>query len=334
MASDDVLNGVALKVPGAARVPNVLDDRRLEALRYALGPVVLAALDDPDVVEVMLNDDGKLWVESLGKMTHVGDISADNAVAILNQVSSSLNGEISKENPLVEGELPLHGERFEGIAPPVVERGIFAIRKKAGRVFPLADYVRNGVLSFVQSELLRTAIFERQNILVVGGTGSGKTTFCNALLNETSVLVPDTRMLLLEDTRELQCSLKNRVFLRATEWTDMARLSTAVNRLRPDSITVGEVRSGGPTLALLKLWNTGHPGGMATVHANSAYKGLTRLDQLIQEVSSNPQRVLIGEAVNIVVFLERHHGARRVREIVRVHEYDALAQKFIVEAVK
>lgn len=310
------------------------DERRLSALRFALGPIVINALANPDVVEVMLNDDGNLWVESLGKMECVGVLSPDNAIAILNQVSSALNGEISKENPLVEGELPLNGERFEGIAPPVVERGIFAIRKKAGRVFPLADYVRTGVLTFVQAELLRSVISLRQNILVVGGTGSGKTTFCNALLNEVSALTPDTRMLLLEDTRELQCSLKNRVFLRATEWTDMARLSMAVNRLRPDSITVGEVRSGGPALALLKLWNTGHPGGMATVHANSAYKGLTRMDQLIQEVSSNHQRVLIGEAVNVVVFLERDRGVRRVKEIIRVVEYDSIGQKFIVENVR
>jgi type IV secretion system protein VirB11 len=317
-----------------AKKANDLDARRLAALRYALGPVVLAALDDPNVVEVMLNDDGKLWIESLGKMTHADDISADKAIDILNQVSSSLNGEISQRNPLVEGELPLNGERFEGIAPPVVERGIFAIRKKAGKIFPLADYVRTGVLSFAQSELLRTAISNRQNILVVGGTGSGKTTFCNALLNELAILVPDNRMLLLEDTRELQCSLNNRVFLRATEWTDMARLSMAVNRLRPDSITVGEVRSGGPALALLKLWNTGHPGGLATVHANSAYKGLTRMDQLIQEVSANPQRVLIGEAVNVVVFLERNHGSRSVKEIVRVLEYDQISQQFVVENIQ
>lgn len=312
---------------------NEVEDRRLKALRYALGPMVLDALDDPDVVEVMLNDDGKVWVEKLGEMSHVGNISANDGIAILNQVSSSLNGEVSKKNPLVEGELPLNGERFEGVAPPVVERAVFAIRKKASKIFPLADYVRSGVLSFAQSELLRSAIKDRQNILVVGGTGSGKTTFCNALLHELSILMPAVRMVLLEDTRELQCALSNRFFLRATEWTDMARLSTAVNRLRPDSITVGEVRAGGPALALLKLWNTGHPGGMATVHANSAYKGLTRLDQLIQEVSANPQRILIGEAVNVVVFLSREKGKREVKEIIRVKEYDPIAQRFVVEDV-
>lgn len=308
--------------------------RRLDGLRFALGDVVLAALADPDVVEIMLNDDGKLWVESLGEMRHAGYIGPANAIAILNQVSSALNNEISRENPIVEGELPLDGERFEGIAPPVTEQAIFAIRKKASRVFELADYVRKHVLTFKQSEILRSAIQKRENILVVGGTGSGKTTFCNALLHELSLLIPDTRMLLLEDTRELQCNLQNRSFLRSTQWTDMAQLSTAVNRLRPDSITVGEVRSGAPALALLKLWNTGHPGGFSTIHANSAYQGLTRLDQLIQEVSSNPQRVLIGEAVNVVVFLKRTFGGRKVEEIIQVNGYLPNEQTFDVLAIK
>lgn len=310
-----------------------LNERRLDDLRHALGERVLEALCNPDVVEVMLNDDGTLWVESLGKMECVGEISANDGMSILNQVSSALDGQLSKQNPLVEGELPLNGERFEGVAPPVVERPVFAIRKKAGQIFTLADYVRTGVLSFPQAELLREAIVSRHNILVVGGTGSGKTTFCNALLHELSVLRREVRMLILEDTRELQCALPNRVFLRSTEWTDMARLSMAVNRLRPDSVSVGEVRSGAPALALLKLWNTGHPGGFATVHANSAYGGLTRMDQLIQEVSENPQRILIGEAVNYAVFLKRTNKGRRIDEIVRVKRFNPVKQEFEVEAV-
>lgn len=310
-----------------------IEGRKLDALKFAFGSLVMNALADPDVVEIMLNDDGKLWIEAVGRMYCAGYISPDDGMVILNSVSSALNGQISKENPLVEGELPLDGERFEGIAPPVVERAVFAIRKKAGKVFPLSDYVRSGVLSFMQAETLRRAIQARENILVIGGTGSGKTTFCNALLNELSTLTPETRMLLIEDTRELQCALANRCFLRATEWTDMARLSMAVNRLRPDSITVGEVRSGGPAIALLKLWNTGHPGGMATIHANSAYKGLTRLDQLIQEVSANPQRILISEAVNIAVFLKRTPQGRRIEEIVRVKGYDIATETFLIEPI-
>lgn len=310
-----------------------LVDRRLDGLRFALGDLVLAALDDPDVVEVMLNDDGSLWVEKFGSMVRVGSLSADDGMAILSQVSSALNDELTKQNPFVEGELPLDGSRFEGVAPPVTEFPIFAIRKKATRIYTVDDYVRTGVLTFVQAETLRKAIRGRQNILVIGGTGSGKTTFCNALLHELSVLCPDVRMLILEDTRELQCSLANRVFLRATEWTTLARISLAVNRLRPDRISVGEVRDGGPALALLKLWNTGHPGGLATVHANSAYGGLTRMDQLIQEVSANPQRVLIGEAVHFAVFLKRTAHGRKIEEIVRVKGYDPVGQGFLVEDV-
>lgn len=309
--------------------------RRRAALTYAFGETVMNALADPDVVEVMLNDDGRLWVDARGEMAHVGSLSADDAMAILSQVSNALNGELSTKNPFVEGELVLFGgERFEGVAPPVVERAIFAIRKKATRVFLLADYIRSGVMTFTQAELIRKALVQRQNVLVIGGTGSGKTTFCNAMLAELAELVPDVRMLLLEDTRELQCTLQNRVFLRTSPWTTMADISLAVNRLRPDSISVGEVRAGAPALALLKLWNTGHPGGLATAHANSAYEGLTRMDQLIQEVSSHPQRILIGEAVNIVVFLQKEKGKRKVKEIVRVNGYDETTHRFLVENIQ
>lgn len=320
-----------------------LVERRREALAFAFGEIVMGGLADPDVVEIMLNDDGKLWVEAGGVMVDKGTISPSDAMAILSGVSSSLNGELSKQNPIVEGELVLFsGERFQGIAPPVVERASFAIRKRPRSIYKIADYCRSGAMTFTQAELLRKALIERENIMVIGGTGSGKTTFCNALLAELVDLVPDVRMLLLEDTRELQCTLSNRLFLRTSPWTSMADLSLAVNRLRPDSITVGEVRAGAAALALLKLWNTGHPGGLGTAHANSALEGLTRLDQLIQEVSSNPQRVLIGEAVNVVVFLKKEKVRineqkmtvqRKVKEIIRVKGYDEKTHKFLVEQI-
>lgn len=314
-----------------------LVQRRRDSLIFAFGPVVMRAIEDPDVIEIMLNDDGKLWIESHGKgMQSHGTISASDALAILNQVASNLNHELSVKSPVVEGELTLfNGERFQGVAPPVVMRSIFTIRKKATKVYTMMDYCRAGVMTFPQAEAIRKALVERKNILVIGGTGSGKTTFCNAMLEELAQLVPDVRMLLLEDTQELQCTLNNRVFLRASPWTSMADLSLAVNRLRPDSVTVGEVRAGGAALALLKLWNTGHPGGLATAHANSAIEGLTRIDQLIQEVSSHPQRVLIGEAVNVVVFLqkEKSTGKRKVKEIIKVNGYDEVSKRFCVENI-
>jgi P-type conjugative transfer ATPase TrbB len=311
-----------------------LTSRRRDALKHSFGPLVMKALQDPDVIEIMLNDDSRLWVEKLGEMSCVGTIDKDNAMAILVQVSSALNGELSKEDPFVEGELVLmNGERFEGVAPPVTARSIFAIRKKATRIFTLNDYVRAGVITFRQAEKLRKAVLEQKNILVIGGTGSGKTTFCNALLAAVAELMPHIRMLILEDTQELQCQLENRVFMRTSPWTTMGQMSKAVNRLRPDSVSVGEVREGAPALALLKLWNTGHPGGLATVHADSALKGLTRMDQLIQEVSSFPQRALIGEAVNVAVYLEKRAGKRRVKEIVRVKGYNELTKTFEIEDI-
>lgn len=310
-----------------------LTERRLGGLRYALGPVIMEALQDPEVIEVMLNDDGKLFIETFKEKKHVGFVSATDAYAILSQVSSAFNGELNEKNTRVAGTLPFNGERFEGAAPPVVSSCIFAIRKKATKIFPLSSYVRSGVLSFKQSEVLRGAIAARKNILVVGGTGSGKTTFCNAIIDELSILRPHARMVILEDTAELQCALEDRVFLLSTTWTNMGQLSKSVNRLRPDSVTVGELLSGDAALPLLKLWNTGHPGGVTTVHADSAYKGLTRMDQLVQEVSSNPQRELISEAVNIVVYLEKRDNVRRVKEIIAVHGYDEIARKFIVEQI-
>lgn len=312
---------------------NELEQRRLDALRYALGPVVLAALADPDVVEVMLNDDGRLFIDSIGEMREVGEIAPDDAMAILNQVASALNHELSPQNPSVAGELPLKGERFQGIIPPNVAAATFAIRKKAERIYTFKDYVRTGVMSFRQAEFLRAAISQRKNILLAGGTGSGKTTFCNALLSELSVLRPKTRMVLMEDTYELQCNLRNRVLLKATEWMDMAQLGIMVNRMRPDSISVGEVRAGGPALVLLKNWNTGHPGGVATAHADSATEALIRVDQLIQEVSAHPQRSLIAKAIHYVVYMEREENKRSVKEIVRVLGYDHNAQEFVVEQI-
>lgn len=312
---------------------SVFDDaegerRRLEGLRHAMGPLLLTALSDPDVVEAFLNPDGSLWAEKFGSMSVIGEMSVSDANVFLRQVASSLPGqELVGGNAIVEGELPLDGSRFEGVMPPIVERPAFNIRKKASKVYPLSDYVRAGILPFDVAEMLRASIIGEENILVVGGTGSGKTTFCNALLHTMSQEVPDTRMLVMEDVRELQCSLRNSVFMRTCESANMQRLSKVMMRMRPDRICAGEVR-GGEALELLKAWNTGHPGGLCTVHANSAYKGLTRLDQLVGEVSRSSQRVLIGEAVQIAVFMARTSTGRRVKEVIRVHRYDPISQEF------
>jgi type IV secretion system protein VirB11 len=215
----------------------------------------------------------------------------------------------------VSAELPIGGQRFEGILPPVVTAPAFSIRNPAARVFELSDYVTAGTMTDDQAKTLVQSVLERQNILIVGGTGSGKTTLANALLAE--VAKTGDRVLILEDTRELQCEANDQVALRTQPSVAMRQLVRSTLRLRPDRIVVGEVR-GGEALDLLKAWSTGHPGGIATVHANSAADGLDRLEQLVGEVVNTVPRKLIATAVDTIVGIENRNGTRRVTDILEV----------------
>jgi type IV secretion system protein TrbB len=168
-----------------------------------------------------------------------------------------------------------------------------------------------------QRLVIEEAVAKRQNILVVGSTGSGKTTFCNAILDRIAKVDPLTRIAIIEDTRELQCPAVNKFPLRTSENVGMTQLLRACMRMRPDRIVVGEVRDSA-ALALLKAWNTGHAGGVATVHANNAEAGLTRLEQLIQEANVPPSRAVIAEAVNVIVSIQRTKNGRLVEQIISI----------------
>ncbi|MGA2693181.1 MAG: P-type conjugative transfer ATPase TrbB [Opitutaceae bacterium] len=300
-------------------------ERVREKLLRELGPNIRAALADPRVIEVVLNPDGKLWVERLGEeMQTVGDMAASNAESLMATIASSLSTTITRERPVLEGELPTDGSRFEGMIPPVVVRPSFAIRKKASRVFSLEEYVGNGIMTEAQRLAIVEAVKSRRNILVVGGTGTGKTTLLNAIILVISEVSPEHRVVIIEDTVELQCSSKNVVQLRTSDTVTMQGLLRVTMRLRPDRILVGEVR-GAEALALLKAWNTGHPGGLATVHANDASAGLLRIKQLVEEGlrggKADPE--VIAEAVVLVVVIKKTSVApgRRVTEMVRVLGY-------------
>lgn len=296
--------------------------RRLrEKLRRELGDQVLRALEDTDVVEILLNPDGNLWVDShRDGMYVIAKMSAVQAENLICTVASMLRIEATRERPLVEGELPLDGSRFEGVLPPLVETPAFSIRKRAPLVYTLSDYVVSGIMSDAHMATLDQIIRNRGNILVAGATGSGKTTFANAVLQHIAATDPDTRVVLIEDTRELQCPVLNRVELRTSDNVDMIRLLRASMRMRPDRIVVGEVR-GPEALALLKSWNTGHPGGVATIHANGAAAALVRLEQLIQEANVPPNPAVIAEAVNLIVSIQRTRSGRKVTEVLRVMGY-------------
>jgi type IV secretion system protein TrbB len=287
-------------------------------LRTALGPTIAGFLEDPGIVEVMLNPDGRLWIDRLAgalKDTGCRTTPAD-AERIVRLVAHHVGVEIHAGCPRLSAELPESGERFEGLVPPVVAAPCFAIRRPVVAVFTLDDYVGAGIMSERQAELLRAAVLERQNVLVAGGTSTGKTTLVNALLAE--IAQTGDRIVLIEDTRELQCAAPNLVALRtkdgAASLSDLVRSSL---RLRPDRIPIGEVR-GAEALDLLKAWGTGHPGGVGTLHAGTAIGALRRLEQLIQEAVVTVPRALIAETIDLIAVLAGRGSARKLVEVAKV----------------
>src|SRR5437762_234258 len=292
--------------------------RGARMLRTALGPAIARFLEDPAVVEVMLNPDGRLWIDRLSSgLTDTGEtLSAPDGERIVRLVAHHVGGEVHAGSPRVSAELPETGERFEGLLPPVVMAPAFAIRKPAVAVFTLDDYVASGIMTAAQAVTLRTAVAERWNVLVAGGTSTGKTTLVNALLHE--VVATGDRVVLIEDTRELQCAAPNLVAMRTKDGvaslTDLVRSSL---RLRPDRIPIGEVR-GAEALDLLKAWGTGHPGGIGTIHAGTALGALRRLEQLIQEAVVTVPRALIAETINVIAVLSGRGADRRLAELASV----------------
>jgi len=292
--------------------------RSARMLHTALGPGIAAWLEDPGIVEVMLNPDGRLWIDRLdsGLLDTGSHLSPADGERIIRLVAHHVGAEVHAAAPRVSAELPGSGERFEGLLPPVVSAPAFAIRKPAVAVFTLDDYIAAGVLSADAANHLRDGIAERANILVAGGTSTGKTTLTNALLAE--VAKTSDRVVLIEDTRELQCLTPNLVALRTKD--GVATLSDLVRaslRLRPDRIPIGEVR-GPEALDLLKAWGTGHPGGIGTIHAGSAIGALRRLEQLIQEAVVTVPRALIAETIDLIAVLSGRGTERRLSDLARV----------------
>ncbi|MCI2810722.1 P-type conjugative transfer ATPase TrbB [Eoetvoesiella caeni] len=304
-------------------------NRRIQMLRTAMGPVIAEALEDPDVVEIMLNPDRSLWVDRLstGRAPLGLELSEADGERIIRLVAAHVGAEVHRGQPLLTAELPETGERFEGILPPAAPGPAFALRKRAVGVIPLDRYIADGMMSTAQADFLVRAVRGRLNILIAGGTSTGKTTLANALLAE--IAATGDRVLVLEDTVELQCTANDHVPLRTRMGViTMQELVRATMRLRPDRVVVGEVR-GGEALDLIKVWGTGHPGGIATIHAGSAVGALLRLEQLILEVAVNPPRALIAEAVNVVIYIAGRGRKRRIESIARVAGFDGTGYQLV-----
>ena len=318
-------NGVsdATTSPGA-----IVSDRLEEMLGRYLGPAIIEVMADPDVTEVYVNpQDGAIRLEtrSRGKVDSGAAIDAHRVEMFLNAVATHLGVTLTSETPRLEAELPQRvfaGARLQGFVRPVTSGPAFNIRKAATAIYSLDDYVASGVLSADQCVVLRSAVAERKNILIAGGTNTGKTTLANAVLHEIALQFPADRIVILEDTVELQCAARDLLALRTTTSVSLADLLRSALRTSPSRIIIGEVR-GAEALDLLDAWATGHPGGVATVHASSAEGALHRLDRLAQRANVPPQPELIAEAVHIVVLIDGGHRTRRVSDIARVRGLDS-----------
>nr|WP_206245901.1 P-type conjugative transfer ATPase TrbB [Novosphingobium terrae] len=308
-----------------------MKSRACEKLRRDCGELLLSALNDPATIEVMLNPDGSLWLERLGqKMTEIGSVEAHRAESILRGVAGYHGKIVTQDQAILECEWPLDGSRFAGQIPPLVSKPSFAIRKKAVSIFTLDQYVANGVMNDAQRTIIIDAVKRHRNILVIGGTGSGKTTLVNAIINEMVATDPEERLVIIEDTGEIQCAARNSVLFHTSATANMTALLRTTLRMRPDRILVGEVR-GPEALDLLMAWNTGHEGGAATLHANNAEAGLSRLQMLISMHADAPHPIepLIAEAVHLIVHIARTpEQGRRIQSILEVQGFAGGAYQF------
>lgn len=295
--------------------------RHRRLLDSALGESLLNLLNDPDVIEIMLNPDGSLWSEKLGqgKTRHQDHLSPLQVANVIKIFANQHQQVVTADHPELACELPEFSARLQAWLPPVASSPTFTIRKLAAKIFTLENYVTEKRLQKDTAEFLRQAVLQRKNILVAGGTGSGKTTFANALLHE--LMDTKERVIVLEDLPELQISAADHVALRTTENKAMRDLVKGALRMRPDRIIIGEVRDGGAVLEMLKAWNTGHPGGICTVHANSVDGSLLRLHDLLLEVVAQIPPHLITSAIDIIVFMARNQeGQPYVAEVKELLE--------------
>lgn len=316
------------------------------ALDAYVGVQFAMLLNRGDVTELYVNDDGYVWYESYeeGKVKSNIHIDPVKARGIIEMIAGD-SGKIANDDVCsVSTEIRGYGFRFQGELPPVVRHPQFNIRKKATKIFTLSDYVKNGTMKKEYKDYLENAIANRKNILVVGGTATGKTTFLNAVLDAIARISPTHRIISLEDLPELQCSADDYspMFTKQDIGSsgirfDMTRLLMDCMRRSPDRIVVGEVRDG-CAYTMLKAWNTGHPGGACTVHADTASSGLIRIESLALEDQNAPNnigvlRMLIGEAVDVIVSITtvRYKDGtkgRKINEIVELEGYNSMTDKY------
>ena len=310
----------------------VVEMRLDNALRHALGPDVARFLDEDGVTDLMLNADGRLWLDHAGQgREDTGRVlAAADAEAALRLIAHDCGVPLTRTAPVLSATLPRTGERIAATIPPVTARPTFAIRKPPAVTFELEAFAPKGGTAPEAEEgrddpspahgslrALLQAVTERRNILIAGSTGSGKTSCLSALLQIPSV--QRDRCLVLEDTREIAVPAADHVRMLTSPEVPMRAL---VQLLPPDRIILGEVRSGDAAIELIHAMNTGHSGSFCTVHANSAHDALGRLEDLCAEVCPQPPCRSIATAIGCIAFRRRTSTGREISEVLFVDGWD------------
>ena len=309
--------------------------RNIEMIKKTLGTLFLSSLENPNIIEIMYNPDGSLWVDELGKgMSKVGTINPYNVSVAVNIIASMLKITASKQTPIIEGEFPLDNSRFAAQLPPVVSAPTFALRKKASLVFTLENYVEKEMMTEHQKEIIKNSIAEHKNIIIVGGTSSGKTTLTNACIDYMSKIADTERIVIIEDTGEIQCNADNVVPFHTSVYTSITDLLKTTLRMRPDRIIIGEVRDH-TALDLLDAWSTGHPGGICTIHANNSIQALDRIEGLVSRHPYSPddKKSVIGNAVDLIINIRKTGTARKVEEILEIDSYDKIKNEYVFKYI-
>jgi len=299
-------------------------------VRHLLGTDILTSLSDPKTLEVRLNADGGIWHQRLGEPPRqIGTLEPAAAMALAGALAGTVGKKITRECPYLETELVLDGSRVSVQVPPIVAAPTACIRKHASAVFTLDELCtdapeehREAVMDHSHVAAIRQAVAEQKNILVVGGTKSGKTTLINGIIDEITRQHAVARPIIIEDTLELQCNAKDQVRYKTSEHVSMQQLLRLTLRMSPDIIIVGEIR-GPEALDLLDAWATGHRGGAASIHADSAAIGVSRL---VLNVSRNtlaprPIEPLVAQAVDVIVNIQRVGLRRRVQDILALTDH-------------
>lgn len=287
-------------------------EQTIKLIEVNMGDEILKLLSDEDVTEIMINDDRTVWKQTFSEgLVNAGfEVSSIKSQSLIQVVASYCGKIVDEKNPILECELH-DGSRFTGVIPPITTSPTVNLRKHSKKIFTFEDYINQGNLTKEQKEIICNSLDNKENVLVVGATGSGKTTFGNACLEYLSTT--SERLGILQDTLELQSSAKNRYYLKTSKNVSMTGLVKVSLRMTPSRIIIGEIRDGA-ALAMLRAWNSGHGGGFCTIHSDNARKALRQLEGYIEEVSQTSQKSLIADNINLIVVLKN----KKVVEISRL----------------